>query len=93
MFLPEELEVVKKLTNLNTANSQLLTDLNRSVQQALDNCSEKENEDFISSLQNDLDSQDFTDFQSGYKLLKRDVSLFNVQYLRCVVMLLPQEYR
>ena len=93
MYLPHELEVVHKLTCLETAYCKLLTDLKRSVQRVLDSCSEEQHEDFISSLQNYLEREDFSNFQSGYRLLKKDVSLFNVQQLRGIVMLLPQEYR
>ena len=93
MYLPDELKVVHKLTDLETAYCKLLTDFKRSVQRVLDSCTKEQNEDFVSMLQNDLDREDFTDFQSGYRLLKSDVSLFNVQYLRCIVMLLPEKKR
>lgn len=94
VYLPDELKVVHKLTYLKSAYCTLLTDLKESVEQVLDSCSEEQNKKFISSLQNYLDGEDFTDFQTGYKLLKGEVSLLNVQELRSgIVMLLPQQYR
>ena len=90
MYLPDELNVVRKLTDLEIAYCKLLTDLKRYIQRVLDSCTKEQNEDFISMLQNDLDREDIHDFHSGYKLLKSDVSLFNVQYLRCIVKLLPE---
>ena len=93
VYLPDELKVVHKLTCLETAYCKLLTDFEETVREVLVRCSSTQHKVFISTLQNILERDDFVDFQSGFKFLKKDVSLFNITYLRNTVEILPENER
>ena len=91
MYLPDELKVVHQLTDLETAYSVLLAKFEAAVQMKLGSCTGSQREEFISTLQNMLDREDIVDFHSGFKYLKKIVTLFNVMYLKNTVKILPEK--
>ena len=89
LVIPDEL--VRKLADLRSAYALLLMRFERALQS-----SSQAQEDFVAFLRHLLQGAVPTDcnFRSAFEILKEEeISLFNIQYLKNVSSMLPDDVR